>query len=84
MSITTRIERLARLRAIPDDDQIDPALAKVGRMPERRRVLTDAGFKPVVPMEDVLVHEVERTARAHEAALEDLRRYRLSHDTTER
>lgn len=79
----TRIDRLSRLHDVGEDDTIDPELRTVRRNPDKRRVVTDEGQVPVVPMEAVLLREVERTANAHEAALEDLRRWRLSHDHAE-
>lgn len=78
MSISNRIERIARLHAVGDDDQIDPTLAQVRRLPDRRRILTD-DQKPLVDLETVLVREVDRLETALEEAREDLRRYRMSH-----
>lgn len=78
MVTESRIERLTRLQSIPDDDQIDPTLAQVRRLPDRRRILTD-DQKPLVDLEVVLVREVDRLETALEVAREDLRRYRMSH-----
>ena len=83
MSTITRIERLTRLHDVGEDEAIAPELRTIRRNPDKRRIVTDEGQVPVVPMEAVLLREVERTAHAHEAALEDLRRWRLSHDHAE-
>lgn len=83
-TLESRAHRIARLQSIPDDDQIAPDLAQVGRLPERRRVLTDAGLQPVVPLRETLIAEVKRTAHAHEQACEDLRRFELSHGNDQR
>lgn len=80
----TKAHRLAILAAIPpEDDTVAPELRTIRRNPDKRRVVTDEGQVPVVSMEAVLLREVERTAERHEAALEDLRRWRLSHDHAE-
>lgn len=82
MITESRIERLSRLAGIdPEDSAIDATIQPLRRSPDHRVTTSDGA--PVVPMETVLLREVERTAHAHEAALEDLRRWRLSHDHAE-
>ena len=79
MSTITRIERLAILHAVGDDDSIDPELRTVRRNPDKRRIVHDTDQRPVVPVEALLVAEVERCQERLEAAQLDLRRWRMSH-----
>lgn len=81
-TFTSKYERVATLAEVGDDDSIDPTITPSRRGQDRHRPCDEDG-QPAVPMEATLLREVERTAYAHEQALEDLRRWRLSHDHAE-
>lgn len=57
--------------------------ARLQRLKDTRR-RTTPGEAPLVSVESVLIAEVDRTAAAHEKALLDLRRWRMSHGDDER
>lgn len=74
----SRIERVAQLQAVGDDDQVDMSITPSCRGHDRHRPYGEDG-QPAVDLEAVLVAEVERCTERLEAAQLDLRRWRMSH-----